>query len=213
MIIQSFCSGPFETNAYVIACPDTHEAAIVDPAPESADTLSIFITKRSLKPVKILLTHTHLDHIADVPAIKKQYAIPVYVHPEDAPNLITPGADGLPNWFGCQSVTPDVLYQDGDKVTVGHLTFEVIHTPGHSPGGICLYEPTQGVLVSGDTLFHQSIGNLSLPSAQPERMWPSLARLAHLPGDTRVYPGHGSSTTIAAESWLPNARQIFESIR
>lgn len=209
MIIQAFCCGPFDTNAYVIACPITLEAAILDPAPQSCGLLQKHILKLKLKPTKILLTHTHLDHTADVAAIKVLYPVPVYVHAEDAPNLISPGSDGLPNWFACESVAPDVLYKDGDIFTLGNLSFQVIHTPGHSPGGVCLYEAKEGVLISGDTLFHQSIGNLSLPTAQPDRMWLSLDRLAKLPPMTKVYPGHGPSTTIGAESWLSNAKRVF----
>jgi glyoxylase-like metal-dependent hydrolase (beta-lactamase superfamily II) len=209
MIIQSFCCGPLETNAYVVACEKTREAAVIDPAPGSCQVLNEYIIRNKLTPTKILLTHTHLDHTADVAALHRLYPVPVHVHPEDAANLIRPGADGLPNWFQSEGVQPDVLYVDGDTVTVGELTFQVIHTPGHCPGSVCLYEATQGVLLSGDTLFKQSIGTFGVPTAQPERMWPSLDRLAKLPPATRVYPGHGPSTTIDEESWLPKARQIF----
>ncbi|MDP1836097.1 MAG: MBL fold metallo-hydrolase [Chlamydiales bacterium] len=209
MIIQSFCCGPFDTNAYIIGCPESKEVAFIDPAPGSHKLLRDYVTKNGLTPTKILLTHTHLDHIADVAALKKDFPVPVYVHADDAQNLITPGSDGLPNWFFIEGVQPDVLYKEGDEVTVGPYTFRVIHTPGHSPGGICLYDAKEGVLISGDTLFHQSIGTFGVPTAQPERMWPSLDKLAKLPPQTQVYPGHGPSTTIGAEDWLPKARQIF----
>lgn len=209
MMIKSFCCGPFSTNAYVIGCPHTFDAAFIDPAPESASLLIDYVTKHNLKPSKILLTHTHLDHTADVAPLKEKFSIPIYVHPEDAQNLISPGSDGLPNWFFIKGVQPDVLYSENELVTIGKFTFQVIHTPGHSPGGICLYEPNEGILISGDTLFHQSIGTFGVPTAQPSRMWPSLDRLSKLPPQTRVYPGHGPDTTIAAEDWLPKARQIF----
>lgn len=209
MIIQSFCCGPFETNAYIVACEKSREAAVIDPAPESCKLLHDYIIAHKLNPTKILLTHTHLDHIADVVPFRHLHPVTVYVHPEDAQNLISPGSDGLPNWFQCEGTKPDVLYREGDHVSVGELSFQVIHTPGHCPGSICLYEPTQGVLFSGDTLFHESIGTFAVPTAQPERMWPSLDRLAKLPPETHVYPGHGPFTTIGAESWLPKARQIF----
>ncbi len=207
MLIESYCCGPFETNAYIIACKNTQEAAIIDPAPDSAKLIQAFINKNQLQPVKILLTHTHWDHIADVAALKKIYSLPVFVHEEDAGNLISPGSDGLPMF--AEGAQPDHFYKEGDIVSVGNLRFQVIHTPGHSPGGVCLYEAGQGVLISGDTLFHKSIGNLSLPTAQPERMWLSLAKLAKLPPATKVYPGHGPDTTIATENWLPNAQKIF----
>lgn len=209
MIIQPFCCGPFGTNAYVVGCPETREAAIIDPSPQSCKQLQDFITKSNLKPVKIVLTHSHWDHIADVAALKRLYPVPVLIHREDAPNLIQPGSDGLPAFLTCEGVQPDGYLEEGGVVAVGNLRFQVVHTPGHSPGCICLYEASKGVLMSGDTLFHQSIGNLSLPTADPARMWPSLDKLSKLPPQTKVYPGHGPSTTIHAESWLPNARKIF----
>ena len=103
----------------------------------------------------------------------------------------------------------DVLHREGDSVPVGTFTLTGIHTTGHCPGSVCLAEPKEGVLVSGDTLFHETIGTLSIPTAQPERMWQSLERLAKLPGATQVYPGHGRPTTIEAEPWLPRARALF----
>ena len=209
MIIQDFPSGPFETNAYVVACPTTKEAAIIDPAPDSSESLISYLTENQLNPQKILLTHSHWDHIADVSTIREHYHIPVYVHPLDAPNLITPGADGLPYWIPITGVTPDKLLAEGDVVDIGTLQFKVIHTPGHTPGGVCFYCEPEGVLLSGDTLFRSSIGKLSFPTSEPDKMWESLSKLAQLPATTKVYPGHGPSTTIGKEKWLANAKQIF----
>ncbi len=210
MIIQSFPSGPFETNAYVVACPTTRMAAIIDPAPESSGPISSYLKQQKLTPTQILLTHSHWDHIADVAPLKALYQIPVFIHSLDAPNLEQPGADGLPCWLSIEGITPDGFLNDGAFVQVGQLQFHIIHTPGHTPGGICLYAKEQGVLFSGDTLFKGSIGNLSFPTSQPELMWTSLDKLSHLPPNTAVYPGHGPSTTIKKESWLPNAKQIFD---
>ncbi len=210
MFIQIFPSGPFSTNAYVAACEQTREAAIIDPAPDSFSAICAFVEFRELTCRKILLTHSHWDHIADVQRLKEQYGVPVYIHSLDAPNLRQPGADGLPCWLNIPGVEPDVLLKEGLVVPVGNLTFQVIHTPGHSPGSICFYEPQQHVLFSGDTLFKGTIGNLSFPTSQPDLMWPSLDKLSRLPQQTRVFPGHGPETTLAAEStWLPRAKQLF----
>lgn len=210
MIIQAFPSGPFATNAYIIACPDSRQAIIIDPAPGSFSSLINFIAKHSLIPSGIWLTHSHWDHIADTAAVKAQYSIPVSVHALDVPNLEHPGADKLPCWVSIEGVTPDHLLNEGDHLSCGDLDFVVIHTPGHTPGGVCFYCPKEGVLISGDTLFKGTIGNLSFPTCQPEAMWPSLDKLAKLPGHVRVFPGHGADTTIGNESWLPRARQIFD---
>lgn len=137
------------------------------------------------------------------------YKIPVAVHPEDAPNLEQPGADQLPCYIDIEGVVPDDLLKEGQRIAIGDLTLQVIETPGHSPGCVCFYSPENKVLISGDTLFQGSIGKLTLPTARPELMWDSLRKLAKLPPETVVYPGHGGSTTIGKESWLPNAEAIF----
>lgn len=209
MLLQIFPSGPFATNAYIVACPHTKEAAIIDPAPESFDALTSFIENHQLKPVALLLTHSHWDHIADAAPIQEKYQLPVYIHDLDAKNLESPGSDGLPCWITIQGIKPTYLIIEGDSIPVGDLNFTVIHTPGHTPGGVCFYCPEEKTLLSGDTLFQGTIGNLSFPTARPSLMWPSLAKLALLPPDTKVYPGHGDPTTIGQEKWLSNAERIF----
>lgn len=209
MNIQVFPSGPFETNAYVVSCPITKQAAIIDPAPESATSIISYLTQHQLIPTKILLTHSHWDHIADVVPLKKKYGIPVYIHAFDAPNLEHPGSDRLPCWISIESVTPEHLIKEGDKISIGEITFEVIDTPGHTPGGVCFYSKGEKVLFSGDTLFQGTIGNLSFPTSRPHLMWDSLSKLAKLPAETRVFPGHGPETTIQKEKWLDRAEELF----
>jgi hydroxyacylglutathione hydrolase len=209
MLIEIFPSGPFETNAYVIACPATLDAAIVDPASESAEAIISFCSKNYLIPRKILLTHSHWDHLADAAPLKKHFNIPVYVHPLDKPNLENPGSDGLPCWIPIEGVLDSLSLKEGEEVRVGNISLKVIYTPGHTPGGVCFYAEKERILLSGDTLFKGTIGNLSFPTAQPNLMWDSLSKLAQLPPETKVFPGHGLSTTIQTESWLSNAKQIF----
>jgi hydroxyacylglutathione hydrolase len=135
----------------------------------------------------------------------------VYIHPLDVLNLQQPGADGLPCWINIIGVEPDVFLEENAQVTVGELVFQVLHTPGHSPGCICFFEPQQHILFSGDTLFKGTIGNLSFPTSQPSLMSASLAKLAQLPLQTRVFPGHGPFTTLQAESeWLGDAEKLFD---
>ncbi|WP_075883694.1 MBL fold metallo-hydrolase [Candidatus Protochlamydia sp. W-9] len=210
MFIQPFPSGPFSTNAYLIACLSTQKAIIVDPAPESANLLLDCLRKHHFILQSILLTHSHWDHIADINSIKKLYDIPIYVHPLDQLNLEKPGSDGLPCWITIQPVKANIFLNDEDLIPVGQLTFKVIHTPGHSPGSVCFYEISQSKLLSGDTLFKGSIGNISFPTSQPDLMWTSLDKLAQLPPSTSVYPGHGPMTTIGNENWLPRAKQLFQ---
>lgn len=209
MIIHTIPSGPFETNAYVLVCEKTRKAAIVDPSPDSADKISKYISDNNLHPTALLLTHSHWDHIADAAKIKSIYKIPVMIHAEDVPNLQSPGSDQIPCWIDITPITPDTLIDEGDQIQIGESTFDVIHTPGHSPGGVCFYCPEEKILISGDTLFKGTIGNISFPTSRPDLMWPSLKKLARLPKDTIVYPGHGPRTTIGTESWLDRAEELF----
>lgn len=209
MFIKAIPSGPFETNAYIIASTKTHTAIIIDPSPDSSSEICRILELESLKPEKIVLTHSHWDHIADVAFLKNKFQIPVFIHREDVKNLENPGSDGLPLWIPIQGVVPDEYLNDGDSINMGEITFKVIHTPGHTPGGICLYNQENNLVITGDTLFKGTIGNLSFPTARPKLMWKSLEKLAKLPPNTTIYPGHGEKSTIGEESWLSRAEEIF----
>ncbi len=202
MIIQKFPFGPLGTNAILFGCESTGKGAVIDPSRGAATPILQEAHLLGLTIEKILLTHSHWDHIADVHELRERTDVPVYVHPLDEGNLIDPGSDGLPLYFPIRGVEPDRYLEEGKVIKVGDLTIEVIHTPGHSPGCVCFYLKKQKVLFSGDTLFKGSMGGLHLPTAQPELMGSSLAKLAALPADTRVIPGHGEDTTIGAEKWL-----------
>ena len=209
MLLNAFSSGPADTNTYLIGCSRTHKAVLIDTPQGSADWVLAQIKKHSLSIEMILLTHSHWDHTAEASLLKEKLQVPVYVHQEDAGNLEKPGSDRLPLFFPIPPVKPDGFLTDGQLITVGDLQIEVIHTPGHTPGGVCFYLPEQKVLISGDTLFQGTIGNLSFPTARPTLMWASLKRLAALPPDTTVYPGHGDPTTIGEEQWIINAQKRF----
>lgn len=209
MILEIFPSGPADTNAYLLGCPTTHRAAVIDVPFESAELLIRRAEELSLCIEVILLTHSHWDHIAEVSLLKEKLNVPVYVHREDAGNLELPGSDRLPLFLPVKGVKPDGYLSDGQVLMVGDLRIVVIHTPGHTPGGVCFYIPVEKILISGDTLFRGTIGNLSFPTSKPALMWDSLKKLAALPADTRVYPGHGDPTSIGAEKWIIKAQERF----
>ncbi|MBS0604849.1 MAG: MBL fold metallo-hydrolase [Verrucomicrobia bacterium] len=209
MILEVFPSGPAETNAYLIGCPQTLRAVVIDVPFESTEQILKRARELSLVIECILLTHSHWDHTAEVCLLKDALHIPVYVHQEDAGNLERPGSDRLPLFFPIKGVVPDGFLSDGQELMVGKLRIQVIHTPGHTPGGVCFYFPDEKALISGDTLFRGTIGNLSFPTARPALMWASLKRLAALPPDTKVYPGHGGPTTIHHEKWISQAQERF----
>lgn len=209
MLLKIFCSGPADTNSVLIGCPDTKQAAVIDAPLGVTPYILQAIEKDSLIPQMILLTHSHWDHLADLAPLKKALQIPVYVHAEDAGNVEEPGSDRLPLFFPIQGVKPDHDLIDGQTLSLGQLKIEVIHTPGHTPGGVCFWIPQEKIVITGDTLFKGTIGNLSFPTARPSLMWESLKKLAKLPPDTVVIPGHGSKTSIGTESWLSQAQDLF----
>ena len=209
MIIYRFCFGPLETNAILIGCPQTKKGAVIDPSAGSTATILDRAAQAGLTIEKILLTHSHWDHFADAQELKTKTSALLYVHALDAKNIEYPGSDGVPLFIPVPAVKPDRLLKEGDIVQVGELKIEVIHTPGHSPGGICYYMREEKILFSGDTLFQGSIGNLHLPTAEPLQMWESLRKLTLLPPETKVIPGHGQETSIGEEKWLERAEAIF----
>ena len=199
MLLKVFTTGPVATHAYLIGCPQTKEAAIID-APQDVTPLILkVVAEQGLTVTKILLTHSHWDHIADTAALKKAFKAPLYVHENDKKNVQHPGSDKLHLMFPIEAAEPDHFLKEGDVVHVGNLEIHVIETPGHTPGGICLFLPKEGVLFSGDTLFRKGIGRLDLPTSAASEMPASLKKLAGLPPATTVYPGHGPPTTIGDE--------------
>jgi glyoxylase-like metal-dependent hydrolase (beta-lactamase superfamily II) len=214
MFLYIFPLGPLETNAILIGCGKTRKAAVIDPAFQATEVILDAAQEHGLTIEKILLTHSHWDHFADAFTLKTKTQVPLYVHPLDAKNLSHPGSDGIPLYFTIHPVAHDHVLEEGDTLCVGELSFRVIHTPGHSPGGICLYAEGERLLISGDTLFQGSMGTLSLPTASPHDMWASLKKLSLLPHETRVIPGHGGATTIGDEAlWLTKAEEIFKKQR
>lgn len=190
--------GEFMANCYIVACDETRQALVIDPGVPDPWIQSC-VTDNGLTVVGIVLTHGHLDHIGGVDWVKGWSGAPVSVHEADADYLTSPALNGS-LYFGTrvQASPADRLLRDGDEVEAGNLRLRVIHTPGHSPGGVCLYRP--GHLFAGDTLFAGSIGRTDLPGGDYHTLIQSIqGRLLTLPPETVVYPGHGPSTTIGDE--------------
>lgn len=207
--IASFTCGPISTNTYILRDPKSKRALIIDPAADSAPLIEEFVTSRGLVVEGILLTHSHWDHIVDCAALVRKYQLPVWVHSADARNMEEPGSDGLPLMFSIEGVEVSHFLEEGQRIELGSIELEVLHTPGHSPGSVCFYCAALKVLFSGDLIFKGAIGNLGLATAEPPRMWESLKKVARLPAETQVYAGHGEPTTLGAEGWLGRAKELF----
>ena len=184
--------GELETNCYVLIDEETNEAAVIDPA-DDAETIRGAVEGAGAALRYILLTHGHRDHTLAAPALHAMYpAAAVYIHELDK------GVVGVYRYPMEELIGSDLkFYGEGDTLPLGSLTVEVLHTPGHTGGSVCL--KCGGALFTGDTLFAGSMGRVDLPGARPDLMPGSLRRLAKLEGECVVYPGHMETTTLARE--------------
>ena len=207
-IVEGFAVGALAANCYLIVCPETGAAMVVDPGDESERILAR-IRERGVGVAKILHTHGHFDHISATEALLAalETPMPVLAHPADA-YLYTPESRGWGAQFGYplpeHLAAPDSTITDDSSVEVGTLRLRVIATPGHTPGSISLlYQPADATgawLLSGDTLFRRGIGRTDLPGGDEDAIYESIqTRLYPLPAGTLVFPGHGDPTTIGEE--------------
>jgi hydroxyacylglutathione hydrolase len=193
----------FQENTYVVY-DETLEAVIIDPGCQDAlecAQLDQAILNMGLKPVRLLNTHCHVDHIPGNPHVAAKYGIGLEIHEAELPVLKSAVEYG--DYFGISvGLQPPVsrYIVAGETISFGHSTLQVLFTPGHSPGSISFYNATDGYIISGDVLFYRSIGRYDLPGASAEVLYSTLQKvMMHLPDTTRVYAGHGTDTTIASE--------------
>jgi hydroxyacylglutathione hydrolase len=190
-----------DTNCYIFGSSKTRDAVIIDPGAE-AEKIKAFIKRENLSPKCIINTHGHIDHIG----ANFELGLPVYIHGKDA-NFLTNPLLNLAPFYGKLKGSPKAsrILKEGDEIDVSGIKLEVIHTPGHTPGGISLYH--DGVIFTGDTLFAQSIGRTDLPYGSANDITRSIKeKLFRLDDSTIVYPGHGDQTSIGFEKrnnpWL-----------
>jgi hydroxyacylglutathione hydrolase len=201
--VQSFAGGPIDALCYLVVDQPSGEALVIDAPGGIADEVIARAHGLGARIVAIVATHGHFDHILDLAELKSRTGAPVAIHDADAAMIEQPTTAPFPLPIDIPPVTPDRLLAEGDAVTVGGISFTVLSTPGHTPGSICLLSDDGSTLFTGDTLFAGGWGRTDLPGGDEDALSRSLARLGALPADTRVYPGHGSPTTIGRENWLP----------
>ncbi|HRQ72025.1 MAG TPA: MBL fold metallo-hydrolase [Phycisphaerales bacterium] len=199
--IEIVTLGPWETNCYVVSMPGSEECWIVDAGFNPAPLIDA-VRRHGLRPTTILLTHAHLDHIGGLGDVLRAFpGTPIWLHTAEArwlndPELNLSSAIGMP----VTAPGPDRTLEAGEELTLAGATWRVLHTPGHSPGGITLVHDASKTAIVGDTLFAGSIGRSDFPTSDPEALVRSIRETLYaLPDDTRVLPGHGPATTIGRE--------------
>lgn len=198
MLLRLFATGPLETNTYLLADRDTGEALVIDPGGDPGEILA-FLAQERLTCRLIVNTHGHFDHVSGNRALKSATGASLLVHEGDVPMLIAAATHARFFMMRAEnSPPPDMLLVEQEEVRVGSVSLRVLHTPGHSPGGVTLVAP--GVAFCGDLVFHGSVGRTDLPGGSERVLLDSIRRhILTLPDDTVLYPGHGPDTTVGRE--------------
>jgi len=201
--VEYFTFNPLAENTYVLS-NEKGNAVIIDPGcyfTEEERILQNYITANDLKPLLLINTHCHLDHVFGNHWVHKTYGLELYIHKDEAPVLEFAPAAGNMYGLGFTNYKGPLHYlKEGDEVLLGNDKLTVLLTPGHSPASICFYCQAQNFVIGGDVLFYESIGRFDLPGGNEQQLYKSVReKLYVLPGETIVYPGHGEPTTIAHE--------------
>ena len=199
MILHTIHVGITQTNCYIVGCEDTGEGVVIDPGGNPKRILKA-IEEAGLTIRYVLNTHCHFDHMGANADVVAATGAPLALHPAELPIL---QARGGASWFGVpvkESPAPDIELDDGQVIEVGTLRFQVLHTPGHSPGGVTFYLEEQGVAFDGDVLFQMGVGRTDLPGGEWDTLMRSIQEvLFALPDETILYSGHGPKTTVGQE--------------
>lgn len=203
MVVTSFTFNPFSENTYLLH-DETKECIIIDPGcytKQEQETLSGYIKENGLQVTRLVNTHCHIDHVLGNKFISDTYQVPLIIHEADLPTLravkVYAPSYGFANY---EEVLPESFFAEGDVLSFGATELQILFTPGHAPGHVVFYHNSSQTIIGGDVLFQRSIGRTDLPGGDYDTLIKSIrTKLFTLPDTVKVYPGHGSSTTIGEE--------------
>ncbi|MHC4636450.1 MAG: MBL fold metallo-hydrolase [Planctomycetota bacterium] len=202
MKIDCLVLGAFETNCYIARKSETDKDCLIIDTGLQSEKLIAYLIEEQLHPIAVIFTHGHADHITGLELLRENFTgIKSYIHKLDSEMFTDPSAN-LSMLAGIHFSTDDadVILEEGDVIKSAGIELEVIHTPGHTPGGICLYSKSENILFSGDTLFAESVGRTDFPGGDMKKLIAGIKKkLIILPEEVVVYPGHGPETTIENE--------------
>ncbi len=201
--VHHFTFNPIQENTYIVY-DETKECVLIDPGcygSAERNILTTFISENGLKPVKLLLTHAHVDHVPGLGYVADTYKLVPHYHKLEVPVLKAVPSYAQTFGMNITDIPEEAVFIDeGDTLTFGNTTLQILFTPGHSPGSLCFYSPADKLAIAGDVLFRESIGRTDLPGGDFDTLMQSIAnKLFTLPDEVRIYPGHGPYTTIAHE--------------
>lgn len=201
--IKKFTFNPVQENTFIVY-DETNEGVIIDAGCYTAKerlAIDTFIAEKQIKPVRLISTHCHFDHIMGVTYLRSRYRLNFETHPNEAPLVEQAVEHG--DLFGIPMEpvdAPDAFFKEGDRINFGNSYLQVIEAPGHSPGGVVFYNPDEKIMIAGDVLFYGSIGRTDLPGGSYEMLVNNIkTKLLILPEETIVYSGHGPETSIGFE--------------
>lgn len=199
MNIEARVTGFIEENCFIVSNPATRETVVIDPGDDAPQLLARLQEMRA-KVVAYLLTHGHVDHLTALAALDAVFPAPIHIHPRDAAWCFS-GRNELPGFYGAPDTPKSLVVPvaEGSVLELAGARWAVIETPGHTPGGVCYLLENDRALFAGDTLFRSTVGRTDLPGGDSRALARSLRKLAGLPEDLTVYPGHGEPTTLGRE--------------
>ncbi len=200
MIFETIAVGPLGTNCFILGCEETKEGVVVDPGADAERIITV-VARHGLRVKCVINTHGHFDHVGGNRRLVEATGAELFIHGDDVPMLSR--ASDVAAMYGLasdNSPQPQRLLEDGMAITFGRHTLQVLHTPGHTPGGCSLYLPAEDLVITGDTLFADGVGRTDFPGSSHEALMTSIkGKLFVLPDATRAWPGHGPATTIGHE--------------